>query len=440
MIRNQSSMKYISTKANHTISIEEALFSGTSKGGGLYMPESIPQIKTEEFNTPNNFQEFSYQLLSYFFAGSTIENDLENIVSSSLNFPVIHQNISEDKNHYSVLELFHGPTAAFKDFGARFLASSMSTILKRANRSNVYTILVATSGDTGGAVASAFYQRPEFRVVVLFPEGRVSPRQYHQLTCWGKNITSLAVKGEFDDCQRLVKEAFNNPELSYKHNLCSANSINIGRLLPQTTYYAWSSIQNQKITGLPSSFIIPTGNLGNAFACFIAKEMGFPIDRIIFATNANRTIPDFIATKEWSPRPTLPTLASAMDVGNPSNMERFFYQYQNTEELLSVLESFSVSDNQIKDQIRYQYENNKVAICPHTATAFHAYRNLPTSYLEGSHWTLVATAHPAKFENIVEPIINKEVQIPDNLKTLLALESSSHSIEPSLEELIFYLS
>ena len=433
-------MKYISTKANHAITIEEALFSGTSKGGGLYMPESIPKIQTEEFKTFNNFQEFSYQLLSYFFVGSTIEDDLEDIVNNSLNFPVIHRDISEDQNHYSVLELFHGPTAAFKDFGARFLASSMSTILKKANRSDLYTILVATSGDTGGAVASAFYQRPEFRVAVLFPEGRVSPRQQHQLTCWGKNITSLAVKGEFDDCQRLVKEAFNNPELSLKHNLCSANSINIGRLLPQTTYYAWSSIKYQQTTGLPSSFIIPTGNLGNAFACFIAKEMGFPIDRIIFATNANKTIPDFLATKEWSPRPTLPTLASAMDVGNPSNMERFFYQYQDTDRLLSVLESFSVGDNEIKDQIRYQYEKNQVAICPHTATAFHTYRNLPISNLEGSHWTLVATAHPAKFENIVEPIINVELEIPGNLKTLMALESSVNCIEPSLEQLTSYLS
>jgi len=433
-------MKYISTKANHAITIEEALFSGTSKGGGLYMPESIPKIQTEEFKTFKNFQEFSYQLLAYFFVGSTIEDDLEDIVNNSLNFPVIHRDISEDQNHYSVLELFHGPTAAFKDFGARFLASSMSTILKKANRSDLYTILVATSGDTGGAVASAFYQRPEFRVAVLFPEGRVSPRQQHQLTCWGKNITSLAVKGEFDDCQRLVKEAFNNPELSLKHNLCSANSINIGRLLPQATYYAWSSIKYQQTTGLPSSFIIPTGNLGNAFACFIAKEMGFPIDRIIFATNANKTIPDFLATKEWSPRPTLPTLASAMDVGNPSNMERFFYQYQDTDRLLSVLESFSVGDNEIKHQIRYQYEKNKVAICPHTATAFHTYRNLPTSYLEGSHWTLVATAHPAKFENIVEPIINVELEIPGNLKTLMALESSVNCIEPSLEHLTSYLS
>ena len=211
-------MKNISTKANHATTIEEALFSGTSKGGGLYMPESIPKIQTEDFKTFNNFQEFSYQLLSYFFVGSIIEDDLEDIVNNSLNFPVIHRDISEDQSHYSVLELFHGPTAAFKDFGARFLASSMSTILKKANRSDLYTILVATSGDTGGAVASAFYQRPEFRVAVLFPEGRVSPRQQHQLTCWGKNITSLAVKGEFDDCQRLVKEAFNIPELSLKHN------------------------------------------------------------------------------------------------------------------------------------------------------------------------------------------------------------------------------
>ena len=432
-------MNFISTKGTSISSIEDALMSGTSEDGGLYMPESIPKINIEELMSIDNYQEFSYQLLSHFFKDSSLEDDLKDIVNQAFNFPVVSKEYSEGEVEYSVLELFHGPTAAFKDFGARFLASTMSELVKNKNESSLTTILVATSGDTGGAVASAFNNKTDFKVVILFPKGRVSPRQKHQLTCWGDNVVSIEVDGEFDDCQRLVKEAFNNQQLSKEHNLCSANSINIGRLLPQSTYYAWTALNRYKTHEDSSSFIIPTGNLGNAFACFMAKEMGFHIHQIVFATNANKTIPDFIATGKWEPRPTLPTLASAMDVGNPSNMERFFNQYSDEKELLENLEAYIVEDTQINEEIFSVFKNNNIAICPHTATGFNAFKNLPSSALNQSHWVLVSTAHPAKFENIVEPIIGTKVEIPENLKTILNLDTSYHAIGKDLESLIPYL-
>ena len=235
-------MHFVSTKSNLKVSIEEAIFGGTAPDGGLYVPSLIPEIDLDDFKTMDNYQEFSIQFLSPFFVNSIIKDNLENIVNESLNFDVIQSEIETGKQSLSMLELFHGPTAAFKDFGARFLSSTMKAINQESGNHKMNTILVATSGDTGGAVASAFHNQPGFDVVVLFPKGRVSPRQQHQLTCWGDNVTSIAVDGEFDDCQRLVKAAFNEDQM-IDQNLCSANSINIGRLLPQATYYAWSSMQ-----------------------------------------------------------------------------------------------------------------------------------------------------------------------------------------------------
>ena len=255
-------MKFISTKNKIEVEAEEAIFSGTAADGGLFMPSIIPKVEPNDFKDTENFQLFSNKMLSLFFKETILENKLNAVVSESLNFSVIQRDLSEDQMPISMLELFHGPTAAFKDFGARFLASSMNAIMEQQANPKIVTILVATSGDTGGAVASAFHQRRGFNVVVLFPKGRVSPRQQYQLTCWGNNVVSVAINGEFDDCQRLVKEAFSQQEKFKNQTLCSANSINIGRLLPQATYYAWSSQQYFSKYGMHTSFIIPTGNLG----------------------------------------------------------------------------------------------------------------------------------------------------------------------------------
>ena len=423
-------MYFVSTKTNLQVSIEEAIFSGTAPDGGLYIPTNIPKINLEDFKEVDNYQQFSTQFLSPFFINSIIKDNLENIVNEALNFDVIQNQINSGQQPLSILELFHGPTAAFKDFGARFLSSAMKAINKESGNLKLNTVLVATSGDTGGAVASAFHNQPGFHVVVLFPKGRVSPRQQHQLTCWGDNVTSIAVEGEFDDCQRLVKAVFDKDQ-----NFCSANSINIGRLLPQATYYAWSSLQYFKTHKKKTNFIIPTGNLGNAFACFIAEKMGFPIGKIVFSTNSNTTIVDFIKTSVWEPRNTIPTLASAMDVGNPSNMERFFHSY-NKQSLAQTLEAYSVNDQQIKDQIKKEYKDHQIICCPHTATAFNVYRGFSSEIKDNNHWSIVSTAHPAKFENIVEPIIDELIEIPNSLSKLLKLDSSFISIEPKLEKLM----
>jgi threonine synthase len=297
------------------------------------------------------------------------------------------------------------------------------------------TILVATSGDTGGAVAAAFNERPGMRVVVLFPEGRVSERQAQQLTCWGDNVLSLRVRGAFDDCQALVKSALADTGLGRRFRFSSANSINIGRLLPQSTYYAHASLQHYAQTGRKPGFIVPTGNLGNALACIMAREMGLPIGPIILATNANRTISDYFETLRWLPRPSVQTLASAMDVGDPSNMERLRSLVGDAEILREQLGVLAVTDDLIGTAIRRDYEEFGFATCPHTATATHTWRELDRELKTGHDWILVATAHPAKFETIVEPLIGAMVPLPDGLAEILARPSRSVAIDAELDAL-----
>ena len=258
------------------------------------------------------------------------------------------------------------------------------------------------------------------------------------MTCWGNNVTSLAVKGEFDDCQRLVKEAFTH-QSSMQTSLASANSINIGRLLPQATYYAWSSMVHYRESGESSSFIIPTGNMGNSFACFIAREMGFPIQKVLFATNSNRTIYNFSKTAEWTPSSSIPTFASAMDVGNPSNMERFFSLYDDDKKLSREMDCISVNDEEIIEQIEQQFRKSNLVICPHTATAFKAYESLDEKEKNYHHWVIVSTAHPAKFENIVEPIIQESIDVPTNLMTILEKESAFTEIDSDFTSLKQFL-
>jgi threonine synthase len=332
----------------------------------------------------------------------------------------------------SVLELFHGPTAAFKDFGARFLAASLERIPRADPRR--LTILVATSGDTGGAVAAAFHRRPWVDVVVLYPKGLVSPRQEKQLACWGGNVRTLSVRGTFDDCQRLVKEAFVDADLARSVLLSSANSINVGRLLPQMVYYARTSLELWRRDGRAPNYIVPTGNLGNVAACLWAREMGLPVGEIVLATNANVAVPDFLRTGDWQPRPSVATLASAMDVGNPSNMERLRWLFGDVGTLRAKFSAASVDDDQIRAAIRRDYVEWNQVWCPHTATAAHVYRELP-AHRRAERWVLVATAHPAKFNDVVEPLIGREVQVPAALADLLALPSIQTEVAPRLDEL-----
>jgi threonine synthase len=296
------------------------------------------------------------------------------------------------------------------------------------------TILVATSGDTGGAVAAAFHRRPWVDVVVLYPRGLVSPRQEKQLACWGDNVRTLAVQGSFDDCQRMVKEAFVDPGLARELLLSSANSINVGRLLPQMAYYARSSLELYRRDGRAPNYIVPSGNLGNVAACLWARAAGLPIGDVVLATNANLTITEYLNTGEWRPRPSVATLASAMDVGNPSNMERLRWLFPDIEGLRGQFRAETVSDEQIRDTIRRDHAELGQTWCPHTATAAHAWRSLPAER-RAERWVIVATAHPAKFNEIVEPLVGAAVPVPAALAALLSLPSQQSVIEPRLEAL-----
>jgi threonine synthase len=333
----------------------------------------------------------------------------------------------------SVLELFHGPTAAFKDFGARFLAACMQRLRTAAARP--LNILVATSGDTGGAVAAAFHQRPGVVVSVLFPRGLVSPTQERQLTCWGDNVHSFRVNGSFDDCQRLVKEAFVDARLRARFELSSANSINLGRLLPQAVYYAATSLAVYRAHGVAPNFIIPSGNLGNSVACVLARKLGLPIGRIVLAHNANRTVPDFLSSGEWRPRASIPTLASAMDVGAPSNMERLRALFPDIESVRGAVSAVSVTDPEIRARIGADYRHYGKVWCPHTATAAEVFARLQAAERDSARWIVVSTAHPAKFREIVEPLIGRQIEMPASLAKLFSRPVSAAELQPELAAL-----
>lgn len=406
-----------------------ALLQGLAPDGGLYVPSRWPHLAAEEFAGARQLSEVGERLLRPFLEGDALFPQLGSLVTEAFNFPAPRVPLTDD-DRLSVLELFHGPTAAFKDFGARFLAGAFTRL--RPAGEGPLTILVATSGDTGGAVAAAFHARPGIEVVVLFPKGLVSPTQERQLTCWGGNVRALAVRGTFDDCQRLVKEAFTDAPLRARIALSSANSINLGRLLPQSVYYAATSLAVLRQYGESASFIIPSGNLGNALACLWARQVGLPIGAVVLAHNANRAVPDYLADGHWRPRPSVATLASAMDVGNPSNMERLLALFPDVAQLRRAVSACSVSDAQIRARIRVGYEEYGQIWCPHTATAAEAWERLPPELRAAHRWVLVSTAHPAKFPEIVEPLIGRHVPVPESLAALFARPSHSVEIEASL--------
>jgi len=426
-------MRFQSTRdPSHTTGLSEAIARGLAPDGGLYVPATLPRLEVGDLGDPGDLPELARRLIAPFAAGDPMATRLGEITRDAFNFPAPVVEVQGAGGPLSVLELFHGPTAAFKDFGARFLAATLERIPRADPRR--LTILVATSGDTGGAVAAAFFDRPWVDVVVLYPRGLVSPRQEKQLACWGRNVRTLSVAGTFDDCQRMVKEAFVDPALARSLLLSSANSINVGRLLPQMVYYAKASLELVRRDGRPPNFIIPTGNLGNALACVWAREAGLPIGDILLASNANRAVPDFLGSGEWQPRPSVATLASAMDVGNPSNMERLRWLFPAVEQLRGKVSAVSVGDDGIRAAIRRDRHELGQTWCPHTATAAHAYRGL-TPARRAERWVLVATAHPAKFNDIVEPLIGEPVPVPPALAALLELPSVQTEVDSSLDAL-----
>ena len=428
-------MRFFSTQGAHETDFIGAVSQGLAPDGCLYVPEELPRFDPGDIEG-DSLEDIGAQLLAPFAAGSSLAPRLGSLCAKALDFPIPLVPVDKGRGPLWVLEVFHGPTAAFKDVGARFLALVMEQALPSLapQDGRPLTILVATSGDTGGAVAAAFHRRRGMRVGVLFPEGQVSPRQKHQLTCWSDNVRSFEVNGTFDDCQSLVKSAFTDPALNERHWLSAANSINLGRLLPQVVYHASASLRHWRAEKRPANFIVPTGNLGNALACIWARAMGMPIGDLILATNANRVLPEFLATGDWQPRPSVQTLASAMDVGNPSNMERLRHLLPDFAELRSSVEAYPVSDAAIRQQIAADHGRLGRVWCPHTATGFNVYDQLPLSRCSDASWIVVATAHPAKFDSIVEPATGTTVPVPPALAALLELPSRWESIDPELEE------
>lgn len=421
-------MNFISTRGSApAVSLSQAIAAGLAPDGGLYVPQQMPAART--LRPGNSLAATADALLQPFFADDRLEAELPGICSEAFDFPVPLQALATRNDH--VLELFHGPTAAFKDFGARFLAASLSRL--RASQQQPLTIVVATSGDTGAAVAAAFHNQPNLNVVVLYPDGRVSPRQAHQLGCLGGNIRALRVAGSFDDCQAMAKQALGDNALQAQVPLSSANSISLGRLLPQMSYYAHAALAHQAAHGTVLNFVIPTGNLGNAMAAVMARALGVPLGRIVLATNANRVLPDYFVGGQYMPQASLATLANAMDVGAPSNFERLHWLYRCDDVALrAAFVSRSVDDATIRDTIATRFSRFGEVFCPHTATAVQLLEQLRASgeAPADEHWAVAATAHPAKFESVVEPLIGREVPVPPALAALLERPVHADPIEP----------
>ena len=425
-------MHYLSTRdldRARPVAIGEAITLGLAADGGLYVPERIPRIDPAVLASggPRSLPAVAAAILRPYFADAAL--DLPAICAAAFDFPAPLVPLSRERDQ--LLLLSEGPTAAFKDFGARFLAELLA---RSSSPSAPRTILVATSGDTGAAVAAAFAGRAGFRVVVLYPDGRVSPRQAHQLGAFGENVAAFRVDGSFDDCQALVKAAFADEPLRTTHGLRSANSISLGRLLPQMAYYARASLELADRGLGPASFVVPTGNLGNAVACLYARAMGLPIARVALATNANRVLADFVHSGAYTAASSVATLANAMDVGAPSNVERLRALIPDPRAPEAALFADTVDDASIREAIRAVYAATGRAICPHTACGTEVLRRLRARGEQGT-WVVAATAHPAKFETIVEPIIGTQVTSPPALARLLARPSHAEPLEPTLAAL-----
>jgi threonine synthase len=392
-------MMFKSTKGQSPdLPASKAMLMGAAPDGGLYVPKGFPTFDLDTFGDADDLPAIAQTLLTPFFEGDDLAADLGVICQQVFNFPA--PLVALDNNKHA-LELFHGPTAAFKDFGARFLAACMD---RMANKDKPLTVLVATSGDTGGAVGCAFAGARAAKVVILYPKGRVSPFQELQLTCW-PGVTALRVDGDFDDCQRLVKAAFADQDMKAQYGLSSANSINIGRLLPQMVYYAAASLALYRANGEKANFVIPTGNMGNGMACLWARACGLPIGQVVLAQNANRAMVRFFDEGRYAPAPSIATIANAMDVGNPSNFERFD---AGLAALNHDVRALSVDDATIRAQISKEAKRSGHVWCPHSAVAAFAYDQLSQDE-KAKPWVIVATAHPYKFRENVEPLIGKEV-------------------------------
>jgi threonine synthase len=425
-------MKYYSTN-NKSLkaSFKEAAIQGQAPDKGLYFPETIPQLPDGFIKSIDSLskEELAFTVMKPYVGDSISDADLQQIVSETINFPFPLVPITDS---ISTLELFHGPTLAFKDVGARFMSRCLGHFVK--NRDKEITVLVATSGDTGGAVANGFYEVDGVNVVILYPSGKVSLTQEVQLTTLGKNITAIEVDGTFDDCQLMVKNAFMDEELQKSLFLTSANSINVARWLPQQLYYFFA-YQQWKEKDRPPVVCVPSGNFGNICAGLLAYRSGLPVTHFVAACNANDTVPQFLEDGVYNAKASVATLSNAMDVGNPSNfvriMELFSHQLPSLKEMLT---GYSISDEETKAAIKEVYHQYNYVLDPHGAVGYLALqRYLATN--KGAKGYFLETAHPVKFYDAIEPVINQKIDIPESIAGLLKQQKKSIKMGPDDEAL-----
>ncbi len=429
------STKYISPK----VDLQEAVLRSMPSDKGLYMPETIGSLPKGFFEAEVveqlSFPELSFQMARCLLKGTIPEEDLKEIVYRAINFDA--PLVTLDDN-CSCLELFHGPSLAFKDFGARFMAELMSYYVQNSRDGELY-ILVATSGDTGGAVAQGFLNAKGINVIILYPSKKISELQEKQLTTLGANITALEVHGTFDDCQRLVKTAFLDADLRQKMNLSSANSINIARLIPQSFYYA-RAYQQLKNKDRKAVMCVPSGNFGNLTAGLLAQKIGLPVHQFIAANNANDVFTEYHQKGIFTPRPSVKTPSNAMDVGNPSNLQRIQDLYNNdVDAIRKAITAYSYSNEETLEAIKEVYEKYNYLACPHTAVAYLGVKAYQEAYGTEAHGIFLGTAHPAKFLDIVEPVLNQKVAIPENLAKLTNRTKVAVQMSTEFEDLKKYL-
>lgn len=428
-------MKYYSLNKNAPlVDFKEATIRGLAPDKGLYFPEKIPKYDPASFQKmmDQSEKEIAFQIIRPYVGNTIPENELRRIVEETLNFKIPLRKIND---RIFSLELFHGPTLAFKDIGARFMSRCLAYFVK--NNDQKVKVLVATSGDTGGAVANGFYNVDGVEVVILYPSGKVSSVQEKQLVTLGKNIHALEINGTFDDCQRMVKEAFSDESLNKKLFLTSANSINVARWLPQQFYYffAWKQWSGDR----PPVISVPSGNFGNICAGILAYISGLPVKHFIAACNANKVVPEFLRTQKYEPQKAITTISNAMDVGNPSNfiriLEIFHHQFTSLKEVLS---SYSISDEETRKTIQKVFEEEKYLTDPHGAVAYTALQKYLKQHPEDKGYIL-ETAHPVKFYEVVEPVIGQKVSIPEDIRIILQKEKLSIPMEANSQDLKNYL-
>jgi threonine synthase len=431
---------FSTTKTSAPVSMKKATLEGLCPDGGLYVPSEVPRFSEEELGLleSGSFNNVAFAIAKKFASDEIPLDRLSGLIDECFTFETPLREL--DGNTF-IEELFHGPTLAFKDYGARFLARM--TGFFAAEDQKMITVLVATSGDTGSAVAYGFHGIPNTRVVLLYPSGKVSRLQEQQLTTAGDNVFALEVRGDFDDCQRLVKQAFVDQSLKQKLTLTSANSINISRLIPQSFYYAWASLQLRKrFPGRQPVFSVPSGNYGNLTAGVMARMMGFPIGHFIAASNANDSVTRYLEEGRFEPRPTVRTMTTAMDVGNPSNFARLLHFYdRDFRKMGTEISGISVSDEETVDAIRSVYDTFGYIMDPHTAVGYRALEKYREEHAgSGFPGVVLSTAHPVKFDEAIMTAIGKEVPIPEEMLEIMEKPKSATLIGNGYEELASFLS